>query len=207
MNGQLPFVVGITGASGAIYGVELLRALKDLGRPAHLIISPAGRRTIELETPYTPAQVEALALASHHPEDVAAPLASGSFPVAGMVICPCTIKTLAAVAHSFNDNLLTRAADVQLKERRPLVLVVRETPLHQGHLELMLHAARLGAIILPPLPAFYHQPHTIEDLVRQSVGKALDQLGVEHQLFKRWEGTGGEPFFVPKKGSPPDPSS
>jgi 4-hydroxy-3-polyprenylbenzoate decarboxylase len=181
-------VVGITGASGAIYGVELLRALKDLGRPAHLILSKAGARTLELETDVSPDQVRALAAVVHDEDDVAAPLASGSFPVAGMAVAPCSIKTLSAIAHSYNSNLLVRAADVQLKERRTLVLMVRETPLHQGHLELMARAASLGAVILPPMPAFYHRPATLMDIVRQGVGKVLDQFGVAHQLFERWQG-------------------
>lgn len=181
-------MVGITGASGAIYGVELLRALHDLGRPAHLILTRAGTRTLELETDVTPAEVRALAAAVHDEDDVAAPLASGSFPVAGMAVAPCSIKTLSAIANSYNSNLLVRAADVQLKERRTLVLMVRETPLHQGHLELMARAAALGAVILPPMPAFYHRPATVGDIVRQGVGKVLDQFGVAHQLFARWQG-------------------
>jgi 4-hydroxy-3-polyprenylbenzoate decarboxylase len=181
-------VVGITGASGAIYGVELLRALKDLGRPAHLILTKAGAHTVELETDYTPEQVRALAAAVHDEDDVTAPLASGSFPVAGMAVAPCSIKTLSAIAHSYNSNLLVRAADVQIKERRTLVLIVRETPLHQGHLELMARAAALGAVILPPMPAFYHRPAAIMDIVRQSVGKVLDQFGIAHKLFVRWQG-------------------
>jgi 4-hydroxy-3-polyprenylbenzoate decarboxylase len=187
-NLEKPLVVGITGASGAIYGVELLRALRDLGRPAHLILSKAGARTLELETDVPAEEVRALAATVHDDDDVAAPLASGSFPVAGMVVAPCSIKTLSAIAHSYNSNLLVRAADVQLKERRTLVLMVRETPLHQGHLELMARAASLGAVILPPMPAFYHRPATIMDIVRQGVGKALDQFGIAHQLFQRWQG-------------------
>jgi 4-hydroxy-3-polyprenylbenzoate decarboxylase len=185
---ELPLVVGITGASGAIYGVELLRALKDLGRPAHLILSRAGARTLTLETDFTPDQVRSLAAASYDEDDIAAPLASGSFPVAGMAVAPCSIKTLSAIANSYNHNLLIRAADVQLKERRPLVLMVRETPLHRGHLELMARAASLGAVILPPMPAFYHHPQSVMDIVRQGVGKVLDQLGVAHELFERWQG-------------------
>ncbi len=185
---RLPLVVGITGASGAVYGVELLRALKDLGREAHLILTRAGERTLELETDSAPNEVRALAARVYDEDDVAAPLASGSFPVAGMAVAPCSIKTLSAIANSYNHNLLVRAADVQLKERRPLVLMVRETPLHRGHLELMAKAASLGAVILPPMPAFYHRPQSVTDIVRQGVGKALDQLGVDHDLFARWQG-------------------
>lgn len=188
---DLPLVVGITGASGAIYGVELLRALQALGRPAHLILTQAGARTLQLETDLSAAEVRALAARTYDEDDIAAPLASGSFPVAGMAVVPCSIKTLSAIAHSYNSNLMVRAADVQLKERRPLVLVVRETPLHQGHLELMARAASLGAVILPPMPAFYHRPQSVLDIVRQTVGKVLDQFGVEHELFQRWQG-GGE---------------
>ncbi|MBI5523003.1 MAG: UbiX family flavin prenyltransferase [Desulfarculus sp.] len=190
---HLPLAVAITGASGAIYGVELLKALKDLGRPAHLIISHAGQRTLELETDLRLADVQALAARVHEVDDLAAPLSSGSFQTAGLAVTPCSIKTLSALAHSYNHNLITRAADVCLKERRRLVLVVRETPLHQGHLELMARAASLGAVILPPMPAFYHRPATVLDIVHQTVGKVLDQFGVEHGLFARWAGAGQEP--------------
>jgi 4-hydroxy-3-polyprenylbenzoate decarboxylase len=189
----LPLAVAITGASGAIYGVELLRALKHLGQPAHLVISQAGLRTLELETDCRLEEVQALAARVHDVDDLAAPLSSGSFQVAGLAVTPCSIKTLSAIAQSFNHNLITRAADVCLKERRRLVLVVRETPLHQGHLRLMARAAGLGAVILPPMPAFYHRPATIMDIVHQTVGKVLDQFGVEHQLFARWQGAGSAP--------------
>jgi 4-hydroxy-3-polyprenylbenzoate decarboxylase len=189
----LPLAVAITGASGAIYGVELLRALRDLGQPAHLVISQAGLRTLELETDYRLEEIQALAMRVHDIDDLAAPLSSGSFQVAGLAVTPCSIKTLSAIAHSFNHNLITRAADVCLKERRRLVLVVRETPLHQGHLELMARAAGLGAVILPPMPAFYHRPATVMDIVHQTVGKVLDQFGVEHQIFARWQGAGSAP--------------
>lgn len=185
---HMPLVVAITGASGAIYGVELLKALRDLGRPAHLIVSQAGARTLELETGLALAEVQALAERSHAEDDLAAPVSSGSFATAGMVVLPCSIKTLSAVAHSFNHNLIARAADVCLKERRRLVLAVRETPLHQGHLEMMARVAGLGAVILPPLPAFYHHPATVLDIVRQSVGKVLDQFAIDHQLYARWQG-------------------
>ncbi|TAN46178.1 MAG: UbiX family flavin prenyltransferase [Rhodospirillales bacterium] len=182
----LPLIVAITGASGAVYGIECLKALKALGVPTHLVISPAGLKTIKLETGTTPKAVRALAAKVYEDDDIAAPIASGSFKTRGMIVAPCSIKTLSAIANSYADNLIVRSADVCLKERRPLVLMVRETPLHQGHLELMVKAAELGAILLPPLPAFYHKPKTIEDIVLQSVGKALDLLGIEHDLFKRW---------------------
>jgi 4-hydroxy-3-polyprenylbenzoate decarboxylase len=183
---QFPVIVGISGASGVIHGVELLRALKGLGVPAHLILSEAAVRNLHYETDIQPDEVRALASKVYQPDDIAAPPASGSFLHAGMVISPCSMKTLSAVANSYADNLLTRAADVCLKESRPLVLMVRETPLHQGHLENMLRAARLGAIILPPMPASTTAPQSVKDIVMQSVGKALDQLGIGHDLFKRW---------------------
>lgn len=185
---QAPVVVGISGASGAAYGIGLLRALKSLGIASACVISRAAGRTIELETGLRTADVAALADSAYDPGDIAAPLASGSFITRGMIIAPCSIKTLSAVANSYGDNLLTRAADVHLKERRPLVLMVRETPLHGGHLELMSRCDRYGAVILPPVPAFYHQPKTIDDIINQSVGKALDALGIGHDIFARWEG-------------------
>jgi 4-hydroxy-3-polyprenylbenzoate decarboxylase len=185
---ELPLVIGISGASGVIYGVELLKVLRDLDHPRHLIISDSGARNLDIETDYSLAEVKALADVVYEVRDVGAAVASGSFRTKGMIVAPCTIKTLSAIANSFNYNLLIRAADVQLKERRPLVLMVRETPLHKGHLELMARAADLGAVILPPVPAFYHQPKTIGDLIKQSIGKALDQFGIEHDLFRRWQG-------------------
>jgi len=179
-------VVGITGASGVIYGVEALRALRELGHETHLILSRAGELNLKIETGYSPEEVRSLAHVVHEVEDIAAPVASGSFLTQGMLVAPCSIKTLSAIANSYSDNLLIRVADVTLKERRPLVLMVRETPLHKGHLNLMSRAADLGAIILPPIPAFYHHPASIEDLIRQSVGKALDFFKMDHQLYKRW---------------------
>ncbi len=180
-------VVGISGASGAVYGIELLRFLKtreDI--ESHLIISRAARSNIELETSSTPDEVEAIADSAHRNDDLTDSLASGSFATGAMVIAPCSIKTLSGVANSYEQNLMIRAAGVALKERRTLVLLVRETPLHLGHLRLMTRAAEMGAIILPPVPAFYHKPKTIDDIVRQTVGKVLDQLGIEHELFERW---------------------
>jgi len=183
-----PIIVGISGATGAIYGIETLRALKTLGLPAHLIISEMGQRTLDIETGAALDEVRALADVAYNNKDVGAAVASGSFRTRGMIVAPCSIKTLSGIAHAFSYNLMIRAADVTLKERRPLVLMVRETPLHKGHLDLMAKAADLGAVIHPPVPAFYHQPETINDLVRQSVGRALDLLGVDHDLLRRWQG-------------------
>jgi flavin prenyltransferase len=184
----LPLVVAITGATGVVYGVELLRVLRELGQETHLIVSEAGRMNLGIETELSFDEVKALASVVHSNKDVGAAVASGSFRTRGMIVAPCTVKTLSAIANSFTYNLVVRSADVTLKERRPLVLMVRETPLHKGHLELMARAADCGAVILPPLPAFYHKPASIMDLVRQSIGKALDQVGIEHELFKRWSG-------------------
>ncbi len=179
-------IVGITGASGALYGVRSLELLKEKGLETHLVISESGRQVIELETDYKVKDVEAMADHSYDDRDLAASLASGSYLTAGMVIAPCTMKTLSGVANSYANNLIERAADVTLKEKRKLVLVVRETPLHKGHLRLMSQAADMGAHILPPIPAFYHKPKTIDDLIDQTVGKILDFFGIEHDLFERW---------------------
>lgn len=184
----LPIVVGITGATGVVYGVELLKALKDLDIPTHLVMSETGMRTLGLELDMAAGDVRALASVTHSNKDLAAAIASGSFRTAGMVVAPCSVKTLSGVANGYAENLLIRAADVTLKERRPLVLMVRETPLHLGHLRLMTRAAEIGAIILPPMPAFYHRPETLGDVIRQGVGRALDQLGIAHDLCRRWSG-------------------
>lgn len=184
----LPIVVGITGATGIVYGVELLKALKELAIPTHLIISETGVRTLGLELDMSPGEARALASVSHSNKDVAAEVASGSFRTAGMIVSPCSVKTLSGIANGYAENLIIRAADVTLKERRPLVLMVRETPLHLGHLRLMTQAAEIGAIILPPMPAFYHRPETLNDVIRQGVGRALDQLGISHDLCRRWTG-------------------
>jgi flavin prenyltransferase len=189
---SLPLVVAITGATGVVYGVEMLRVLKDLGQETHLILSEAAGLNLSIETEYSLEEVKSLATTIYSNKDVGAAVASGSFRTRGMIVVPCTVKTLSAIANSFTYNLIVRAADVTLKERRPLVLMVRETPLHRGHLELMTRAADCGAIILPPMPAFYHKPVTIMDLVHQSIGKALDQVGIEHQLFRRWSGHHGK---------------
>ncbi len=179
-------VVGIAGASGVIYGVRLLEHLRDSNVETHLILSEAGRKNIEIETSRRAEEVAAMATKVYDNRDVGAALASGSFLTDGMVVVPCTIKSLSGIANSFTTNLLIRAADVTLKEKRKLVLVVRETPLHKGHLRLMSMAADLGAHILPPVPSFYHGPKTIEDILDQTIGKVFDYLGIEHNLFRRW---------------------
>jgi 4-hydroxy-3-polyprenylbenzoate decarboxylase len=185
-----PLVVAITGATGVIYGVEMLRVLRELGVETHLILSEAAGMNLAIETDYTLSFVKGLASVVYNNRDVGAAVASGSFRTRGMIVAPCTIKTLSGIANSFTSNLVVRAADVTLKERRPLVLMVRETPLHKGHLDLMSQAAACGAVILPPMPAFYHKPASILDLIHQSIGKALDQVGIEHDLFRRWSGHG-----------------
>jgi flavin prenyltransferase len=181
-------VVGISGASGTIYGVRLLEALRAVRVETHLVMSDAAKRVAELETEYSADYIESLADAVHRNRDIGATIASGSFLTLGMVIAPCSIKSLSAIANSYNDTLLTRAADVALKEQRKLVLVVRETPLHLGHLRLLAQASENGAVILPPMPSFYHRPETIDDIVDQTVGKILDQFHIEHELFQRWQG-------------------
>ena len=182
-------VVGISGASGVIYGLEMLRILKDLGYESHAVITEQAHKNFQLETDRSQEEVKASAGRIYQDEDLAAPISSGSFITRGMVVIPCSIKSLSGIAHSYDANLLVRAADVTLKERRTLVLVVRETPLHKGHLELMLAAASQGAVILPPVPAFYHNPGTIQDLVHHTIGKVLDCFSIKHELFRRWEGT------------------
>jgi flavin prenyltransferase len=179
-------VIGITGASGVIYGIRLLEVLKEKNVETHLVISPAAKQIIPEETHYSVKQVEGLASFVHDHDNLGASIASGSFRTDGMIVAPCSIKTLSGIANSFNYNLLIRAMDVVLKERRRLVLLVRETPLHEGHLDLMARVARVGGIIMPPVPAFYHKPATIDDLVDQTVGKALDLFSIDGHLFKRW---------------------
>jgi len=179
-------VIGISGASGVTYGVRLLSLLKDSDYETHLILSESGKLNIKIETAYTPEEVQAMASHVYDHKDMAAALSSGSFLTQGMVVVPCTIKTLSGIANSYNENLLVRAADVTLKEKRKLVLVVRETPLHIGHLRLMTLAAEMGALIVPPVPSFYHQPETLQDIIDQTIGKVFDYLGIEHALFNRW---------------------
>lgn len=188
MTPRRRIIVALTGSSGPHYGVRLLEVLRDVDVEVHLILSAAARKTIEYEMGRDPDQVLTLADTVHDERNIAAPIASGTFLTEGMVVAPCSIRTLSAIANSANDNLVVRAADVCLKERRRLVLVVRETPLHHGHLRLMLQATEAGAVILPPVPGFYHLPKTIEDLVDHTVTKVLDQFGIHLDLIARWEG-------------------
>jgi len=182
-------VVGISGASGAIYGVRLLEVLREAPDvETHLVFSQAGRLTLSLETDWTADAVEALADETHGTGNIAAPIASGSFRADAMVVAPCSMKTLSAIVNSYSDNLLSRAADVMLKERRTLILMPRETPLHLGHARLFVQAAEMGAYLCPPVPAFYNNPQTIDDLVNHSVGRVLDLLGLDLGLVTRWEG-------------------
>ncbi|MBT1714932.1 UbiX family flavin prenyltransferase [Enterobacter dykesii] len=184
-------IVGLSGASGAIYGVRLLQVLRNVAEvETHLVMSQAARQTLSLETDLSLRDVQALADVVHDARDIAASISSGSFKTAGMVILPCSIKTLSGIVNSYTDTLVTRAADVVLKERRPLVLCVRETPLHLGHLRLMTQAAELGAIIMPPVPAFYHRPASLDDVINQTVNRVLDQFDIDlpEDLFTRWQG-------------------
>jgi polyprenyl P-hydroxybenzoate/phenylacrylic acid decarboxylase-like protein len=184
-----PLIVGMSGSSAPQLGIALLRSLRGLGTvETHLILSDAARATIRLEAGMLPDEVEALADVSYGPAELAAAPASGSFLAAGMVVIPCSMKTLAAVATGYTADLLTRAADVTLKERRRLVLVPRETPLSLVHLRNMVAATEAGAVVLPPVPAFYHHPESIDDLLAHTVGKVLDQFAIEHDLFRRWSG-------------------
>jgi 4-hydroxy-3-polyprenylbenzoate decarboxylase len=184
-------IVGMTGATGAIYGVRLLERLRDAGVETHLVVSPWGARTLLHETPFSREQVESLAGAAYKPGDMGAAISSGSFHTDGMIIAPCSAKTLAAVAHGFGENLIHRAADVVLKERRKLVLVVREAPLSDIHLENMLKLSRMGAVILPPMPAFYNHPGTIDEMVDHTVSRVLDQFGLQVEGVARWSGEMG----------------
>lgn len=184
-------IVGLSGASGAIYGVRLLQVLRNVAEvETHLVVSQAARQTLSLETDLSLRDVQALADVVHDARDIAASISSGSFKTAGMVILPCSIKTLSGIVNSYTDTLVTRAADVVLKERRPLVLCVRETPLHLGHLRLMTQAAELGAVIMPPVPAFYHRPTSLDDVINQTVNRVLDQFDIDlpEDLFTRWQG-------------------
>jgi 4-hydroxy-3-polyprenylbenzoate decarboxylase len=182
-------IIGISGSTGAIYGVRLLEVLHRIPDiEVHLVMSEGARTTISYETEYQLEDIIKWAHTVHDPGNVGASIASGTFITAGMIIAPCSMKTLSSVANSYNDNLMTRAADVCLKERRRLVLLVRETPLHLGHLRLMTAVTEAGGIILPPIPGFYQKPKTMLDLVDHSLGKALDLFGVDHQLYPRWQG-------------------
>lgn len=191
-------VVGISGATGVVYGIRMLKALFESGVETHLVITSSAIRNMLIETEYTMADLDPFASTIYDVDDVGAAIASGSFQIDGMVIAPCSIKTLSAVANSFNYNLLIRAADVNLKERRRLILLVRETPFHEGHLDLMMRVTRMGGIIMPPVPAFYHMPKTIEDIIDQSVGKVLDLFGIDASLFRRWGSSPKEEMKIVK---------
>jgi 4-hydroxy-3-polyprenylbenzoate decarboxylase len=179
-------IVGISGATGVIYGMRMLKTLREAGVETHLVITQSAVKNLELETECTVEALGSMANVVYDIDDIGAAIASGSFKVDGMVVAPCTIKTLSAIANSYNFNLLVRAADVTLKERRRLILLVRETPLHEGHLELMMRVTRMGGIIMPPVPAFYHMPKTIDDIINQTIGKVLDLFSIDAKLFKRW---------------------
>lgn len=179
-------IVGMTGASGSIFGIRILEGLRELGVETHLILSRWARATIAQETSLALSDIEGLATAVHAPENQAAAVSSGSFKTDGMVIAPCSVKTLAAIRAGYADNLLSRAADVVLKERRKLVLVVRETPLSEIHLENMLSLARMGAVIFPPVPAFYNSPQSVGDIVTHIAGRVIDQFGLEMPGVRRW---------------------
>ena len=185
-------IVAITGSSGAIYGIRLLEALRGVSKvETHLILSKSGKLTAALETGWKAKDIEKLAHQVHSDQDLAASISSGSFRTAGMIVAPCSMKTLSGIVHSYADNLVVRAADVVLKERRTLVLMPRETPLHVGHCRLLLQAAEMGAVIAPPMPAFYNAPRTLEDAVDHSVGRVLDLFDIDSALVRRWQGTKG----------------
>ena len=186
MPKEKKIILAITGASGAIYGMRMLETLQRLNLETHLIISPTGQRVLAEETGVSSAEASKLADVVYRPDDLGAALASGSFQTDGMLVVPCSIKTLSGIANSYAENLVQRAADVSLKEGRPLLLAVRETPLHPGHLHLMSQAAEAGAIIFPPVPAFYHHPQTVDDLVDATVGRMLARVGIENDLYKPW---------------------
>jgi 4-hydroxy-3-polyprenylbenzoate decarboxylase len=184
-------IVGISGATGVIYGIRLLERLRQAGVETHLVMSRWGSRTLLHETAYSREQVEALASVAYAPTDMGAAISSGSFQTAGMIVAPCSAKTLAAIAHGYGDSLVHRAADVVLKEKRKLVLAVREAPLSDIHLENMLKLSRMGVSILPPMPAFYHKPKTLDDIVDHTVARMLDQFGIEMPGAVRWSGEMG----------------
>jgi len=186
-------IVGISGASGVIYGIRLLQVLQQGGEiESHLVLSAAAKVTIAQETDWKISDVEALAPAVHNPNDIGASIASGSFVTMGMVIVPCSIKTLSAVANSYSADLMSRAADVCLKEGRPLILCVRETPLHLGHLRLLTQATESGAIIMPPVPAFYGNPATLSEVIDGTIGRILLRLGIDNELYTKWKGMKSE---------------
>ncbi|MBT95660.1 MAG: 3-octaprenyl-4-hydroxybenzoate carboxy-lyase [Acidimicrobiaceae bacterium] len=182
-------VIAISGASGSIYGIRALQLLKEMKDVrTHLTVTPSAKSTIGVETNFSISEIEELADEVHSSRDIGASIASGSFKTSGMIVAPCSIKSLSAIANSFGADLVSRAADVTLKERRPLILMVRETPFHLGHLRLMTKATEMGAVISPPIPAFYNNPESLEDVIDHSVGRALEHLGFEVSDLKRWEG-------------------
>jgi flavin prenyltransferase len=183
---MMRLVIGISGATGSVFGIRLLEILKEKKVETHLVITPTAKEIIRQETHYSVQKVRNLASYSYENQDLCSPVASGSFLIDGMVVIPCSIKTLSGIANSYADNLLIRAADVTLKEGRKLVAVVRETPLHKGMLQLMVKVVEMGGTILPPMPAFYFHPRTIDDLINHSVGKVLDLFQINHSLFDRW---------------------
>jgi 4-hydroxy-3-polyprenylbenzoate decarboxylase len=201
LSNKKRLIVGISGATGAIYGVrmlEILSKIKDV--ETHLVLTRAGKMTIRVETPHSVKDIEAMADVVHDINNVGASISSGSFRTEGMVIAPCSMKSMGGIAHSLGGDLLVRAADVVLKERKKLVLVVRETPLHLGHLEAMVSLTRMGAVIFPPVPAFYHRPKTLDDVINQTVTRVLDQFNIDVGLFQRWDDEGMSRH--PEAGSP-----
>ena len=191
MSDKKRLIVGISGATGAVYGVRILEILSRIEDvETHVVLTKAGKMTIQVETPYSVKDVEAMADVVHDVNNVGASISSGSFRTEGMVIAPCSMKSMGGIAHSLAGDLLVRAADVVLKERKKLVLVVRETPLHLGHLEAMASLTRMGAIVFPPVPAFYHRPKTLDDVINQSVTRILDQFEIDVKLFHRWDDEG-----------------
>ena len=203
MNKKRRLIIGISGATGAIYGVRMLEILSKIEDiETHLVLSKAGKMTIQVETPYSVKNVEGLADVVHDINNVGASISSGSFRTEGMVIAPCSMKSMGAIAHSLGADLLVRSADVVLKERKKLVLVVRETPLHLGHLESMAALARIGAVIFPPVPAFYHRPKTLDDVINQTVTRILDQFDIDVTLFHRWDDEGMTRHPDAKKPTP-----
>ncbi|MCF8010278.1 MAG: UbiX family flavin prenyltransferase [Clostridiales bacterium] len=184
----MKILIGISGASGAIYGIRLLQVLQEAGHHTELIVSPWAEKIIAQETDYTPEKVKTLASAVHDYHDMSAPPASGSNKLDAAAIVPCSMKTLASIAHGYVDNLMGRTADVMLKERKKIIIVPRETPLNLIHIENMRHLLLAGAVLLPPMPSFYHYPENIDDIINHTVGKILDVLNIEHELFLRWRG-------------------
>ncbi len=203
---QRRIIIGLSGASGQIYGIrllEILRAAPDI--ETHLVMSPAARMTIAQETDWDPRDVDRLADVVYRPGDVGAAIASGSFQTAGMIVAPCSIKSLSAIAQSYDADLLTRAADVQLKEGRPVILLVREAPLHVGHLRLMVQAAEIGCVIFPPAPAFYARPQTVDDIIDGTVGRVLARMGLENDLYYHWRGMREAVAGQPRPAEPAPP--